>query len=329
LGLLPERYPLIQRLLEMLEEQIAGLYDPHGKQLYIVGDVPARELILAHELTHALQDQHFDLVRLQGDPKGNDDRSFAVTALIEGDATLTMLLHLGKTMSFLKALQLVPDFFQLMAMDDTKIRAAPSYVRESLVRTYTDGMRFVATLKRRGGWDRVNRAYHHPPSSSEQILHPDKYLEGEPPLAVPLGDLCARAGAGWKRIHENTLGEIGVLLLLKGESELSLHAEAAASGWGGDRLQTCRRPDGAELVVWKSLWDSRADADQFFEAMAAHLNERYTALPTRGAQAWKSNRGYALLTRADRAVLLVDGAPRQDLGRILARACGIVSGTLQ
>jgi len=169
-----------------------------------------------------------------------------------------------------------------------------------------------------GGLARVNQAFRHPPVSSEQILHPHKYIAGEQPVKVTIPDLAKLVG-GASVLHENTLGEIGVSVLLS-ESAGSLLAGRAASGWGGDRLRGYRRADGQVLLVWRSAWDSRADAIQFVDGMLLHLRGRYG----RGRKRiWRTRGGVAVLRAKGSEVVLVDNARDPAQARAIARACGL------
>jgi len=312
LGLLPRGYALVDRMMELMGEQVAGFYDPRAGKLFVRADMPAGELILSHEIAHALQDQSFPLKSLEGDCKDHDDRCFAARALVEGDATVTMLDRLRRTLTLWRAFAMLPDLLEALALDDAKIKQAPAYLRESLVQPYLRGMALVQTLLRHGGWARVNRAFRHPPASSEQVLHPDKYLAGEQPLAVAIPDLSAVLGPSTRRLHENTLGEFGISILL---------GSTAAAGWGGDRLRSYRRPDGKVLLVWHTVWDTTGDADEFAEAEADHLGApaRHAA---GGRRVWRSADGLATLTTRGRGVLLVDGAVDSGQAAAIARVCG-------
>lgn len=312
-GLLPPRYPLRKELLELMSEQVAGFYDPRAGALFVRRDMPAGELILSHEIAHALQDQSFPLQPLHGEEKDQEDRSFAVRALVEGDATLTMVEHLRRTMTLWKAFRLLPDLLEAMALDDARLKQAPAYIRESLVQPYLRGMAFVQVLHGRGGWKRVDQAFRAPPVSSEQVLHPEKYLAGELPEPVTLPDLSGLLG---EAVHENTLGEFGVSVLL-GQTVGSSAAARAAAGWAGDRLRSYRRPDGELVLVWVTLWDSIEDARELQRALTDHLNVRYAR---RGA-VWTSGHGVAATRMRGRRVVIVDGAQDERQARALLARC--------
>ena len=315
LGMLPTGYDWIEAIQELLGEQGAGFFDPRSKKLYLREDMPAGEIILAHEVGHAIQDQHFDLHRMQGDPRENEDRSFAIGAVIEGDATLVMVDYMRKTLSVWKALKLVGNLIKIMSMDQQKLEQAPLYIRESLISPYISGLGFVQYLRQRGGKGLVNRAFREPPVSSEQILHPRKYLLGELPVKVTLPDLLPVLGAGWKMLHENTLGEFGVSALLRGSLASRLDAGAASAGWGGDRLRSYRHTDGRMVLVWRMAWDTPKDSREARAALAQYLGARPGFLPAprgRGARprgvwqrSWRGkDRGVWLRARGKEVVMI-------------------------
>jgi len=312
-GLLPPRYPLRKELLELMSEQVAGFYDPRAGALFVRRDMPAGELILSHEIAHALQDQSFPLQPLHGEDKDQEDRSFAVRALVEGDATLAMVDHLRRTMTLWKAFRMLPDLLEAMALDDARLKQAPAYIRESLIQPYLRGMAFVQVLHGRGGWKRVDQAFRAPPVSSEQILHPEKYLAGELPEPVTLPDLSGLLG---EAVHENTLGEFGVSVLL-GQTVGSSAAARAAAGWAGDRLRSYRRSDGELVLVWVTVWDSLEDARELHRALTDHLNVRYA----RQGAVWTSGHGVAATRMRGRRVVIVDGARDERQARAVLARC--------
>ncbi len=312
LGMLPKGYDWIASIQELLGEQGAGFYDPRTKKLYLRGDMPAGEIILAHEVAHAIQDQHYDLVKMQGDYKDNEDRSFAVSAVVEGDATLVMVRYMRETLSVIKAFKLAGNLLQMMSMDQEKIEQAPLYVREALTGTYLKGLTFITYLSSRGGTHLVNRAFRKPPASSEQILHPVKYLVGERPVKVTLPDLRPALGKGWSVLHENTLGEFGVLSLLRGSLVTRMEATRAAAGWGGDRLRSYRHRDGRMVLVWHLAWDSAREAREAHGALTRYFAARLDAPGRRAgkgkaaAHRWSRGKRRVTLLLSGKQVRLLD-----------------------
>jgi hypothetical protein len=269
-GLLPPDANLADLYVNLLGSQVAGLYNPDDKTLYVVsrsGAIgPAEKTTFAHEFTHALQDQNFDLGSLQLDAIGEGDRSFSRLALVEGDATLSMSLW--------QLQHLTPDELNQLisqAGSDPSTRVLldmPPILRESLLFPYVQGLSFVQGLQASGGWPAVNAAFAKPPASTEQVLHPEKYASGEPPIAVTLPkDLAARLGTGWNVALEDQFGEFQMQVWLRGNTAIDAGtANAAAAGWGGDRISLVDGQNGAWGVVLRTAWDTPADAAEFESA---------------------------------------------------------------
>jgi hypothetical protein len=269
LGLLPKDASLADLYVEMLGSQVAGLYSPDDKQLYVVsrsGRIgPTEKVTFSHEYTHALQDQNFDLSSLKLDELGEGDRGLARLALVEGDATLTMTLWQLANLSRLELLQLIGE--SLNPEISASLERMPPVLQESLLFPYTSGLAFVQTLQAQG-WQAVNDAFGHPPASTEQILHPEKYLADEAPVDVSLpADLATRMGQGWKAGLEDTLGEFQIRVWLQhAAAGGDTSAAGAAEGWGGDRVTLLDGPDGAWAIALSTAWDTPEDAREFSAA---------------------------------------------------------------
>ena len=289
LGMLPKTANLKELYVGMLGSQVAGLYSPDDKKLYVVsrsGKIGVLEkATFSHEFTHALQDQNFDLGSLKLDEIGEGDRSFARLSLVEGDATLSMtdweLQNLGPA-----------DFTELVQESQNdpsagQLATLPPILRESLLFPYIQGLTFVQGLQLAGGWQKVDDAFGHPPASTEQILHPEKYKSGEEPVAVSLpSDLASRLGAGWSVPFVDTFGEFQLGVWLKQSPGIDkATADAAAAGWGGDRIASIRGPNGDWAVVLKTAWDTAKDATEFETAakpLVAGLADPAQLLPGAG-----------------------------------------------
>lgn len=272
LGLLPRDYPLKEKYIELLGEQVAAFYDQHQHKLFMFEDASLasaqNRVILSHELTHALQDQNFGLLKLPLEIKTNDDRAAAASALVEGDATLVMSQYMMQNMS-LGALR---DTLSGTLTQSTKqLRDAPRYLREMLIFPYLRGQEFCAALIAQGGWPALDAAYKHPPSSTSQILHPEKFLANprEEPVRIDFGnDLTVN---GEKPLADNVLGEMGIRIMLS-ECVDAKTVEQAASGWRGDRYLVF---DKGDALVWKSVWANEADAGRFWDIVKHAVRQRY------------------------------------------------------
>jgi hypothetical protein len=267
LGMLPPGASLHDLYVELLGSQVAGLYDPSDKHLYVVARTgrigPAEKVTFSHEFTHALQDQNFDLGSLKLDEIGHGDQSLGRLSLVEGDATLVMTIWQQQNLTAAENAEMLaqsasdPSTAQLLGM--------PAILRESLLFPYIQGVGFVQAQFLSGGWAAVNDVFGSPPASTEQILHPDKYASHEQPKATSLpADLAARLGSGWKSALEDTFGEFQLQVWLRQNTSIGAGAQnAAAAGWGGDRIEVLEGPDGAWGVVLRTSWDSPNDAVEF------------------------------------------------------------------
>ena len=294
LGLIPRDLDLKQTYIELYTEQIAAFYDPKTGTMHLIKEPAAakapkpgflerlmgkkggfdkdeNKVTIAHELTHALADQHFGLDAMQAKCKGDDDRQLALSALVEGEATLAMMGAQmedwsGKAITELPAADLDRVFRllgPLMQMGGgPRLKEAPPILSETLIFPYLRGLTFCATLTNSGGWKAVDAAYGEPPLSTEQILHPEKYrARPDAPMTIDLPRLDP--GAGWKEVGRNVVGEMQISIMLR-----KLDGRTAAAGWDGDAFATFTGPDDRLGLVWASTWDSEDDARQFARAYA-------------------------------------------------------------
>jgi hypothetical protein len=268
MGLLDPTASLGDLYIDLLGSQVAGLYNPDDKQLYVVsksgGLGPTEKVTFAHEYTHALQDQNFDLKGLALDQIGEGDRALARLSLVEGDATLLMSYWATTNLTQAETFQMLAE--SLDPETSRVLNEMPAVLRESLLFPYTSGLTFVQGLQIPGGWQAVNDAFAKPPDTTEQILHPEKYADGEAGVVVDLpDDLAKRLGAGWKVNFEDTLGEFSLKVWLAnaGGGKGAAGAQTAAAGWGGDRVALLDGPNGATAVAISTTWDTPIDASEF------------------------------------------------------------------
>jgi hypothetical protein len=316
LGLLPPGTDLGEAAASTYGEGVAGYYDPRSGRMRIVKGAQTAnrvlyEMTVAHELTHALEDQRFDfdLARLAA----GDDAALAYTALIEGTATALMFRYVERRFGPEETLGgLAASAFQPTGN-------LPPFLMAQLVFPYTAGERFVARLLEvgRDDWTVVNAALRvRPPASTEQVMHPQAYLEGDEPERVSLRGPVAALGERWRPLRRTTLGEwvTGRLLARAGGTE----AGDAAAGWGGDRAVLLgRRRERAVVVRW--TWDAPADAGDFLRALRAWGDDGLPDSEPAGPDAWRTASGAAALHRSRGAVTLVL-APSVALARAAARA---------
>jgi hypothetical protein len=225
---------------------------------------PYEEFTLAHELTHALQDQRFDLIRLDEVMNAcRDDRGQAFLSLVEGDAVETQVRWARTNLSGTQLQQLQ----QEASSFPPPPASVPPFVQDLFNFPYTNGQRFVEALLARGGEPAVNEALLSPPTSTEQILHPSSY-PSDAPMDVEVPNLAGRLGAGWSSLDVQDVGEGWLMLLLA--LRLPSDAAAAAAGWDGGQYRAWS--DGSRVaVLMQTTWDSGSEAQQFAEAMGRWL----------------------------------------------------------
>lgn len=309
LGLAPTGFEIRSFLEDLLTEQVQGAYDPIVRTFFIVpqgenwltkalsaGGPSQTDIFTLHELDHALQDQHFDLKgkheALAGGPR-NTDREMGFQALVEGEATLVMMQYqAGDPEAVMPMGWMVGTVADLPGIVPGmgEFSQAPLYFKRSLIMPYYVGMDLVNMVRVSGGWPAVNAMYEDPPQSTEQVLHPEKYLYmRDDPRPVTLR--LPQELEGWKSLGEDTGGEFLVSVFLEEHG-----APEAAEGWGGDRLRLYGK-GGESFVVWLIAWDTPQDAAEFERALRQ----------ARGS--WVSWR------KGDRVALLA-GAPPELLPRI-------------
>jgi hypothetical protein len=273
LGLIPDTLDLRALLVDLYTEQVLGYYDPRSRTLYVVDDATSDALrpVLAHELVHALQDQHTNLDSLIARERGND-RQTAAHAAMEGHAMIVMFASLAETASGRRidpvaipspAGALGPALAEQQEQFPV-FRRAPSIVRETLLFPYIAGSDFVHTL-----WSHRRGAARYPapidsllPQSTQQVMEPLEHFirHRTDPIELRLEE----AGATGAALHENTLGQLETAIFLG--HHLGAGARAAASGWRGDRYLVVREQDALGLL-WVSLWDSAESAGRFADAV--------------------------------------------------------------
>jgi hypothetical protein len=282
-GMIPPGTDYGAMLLDLLTEQIAGYYDPDTKKLTIsrsAGDDPAwAEMVLAHELEHGLQDQTFDLERFEDLPSSEGDAAAARHALVEGDGIALMIeVIVARRRSKVDwaSPELVAAIEKGMSVSDTggdNLDRAPLAIREAMVFPYRAGFGFVAALRRRQPWSAVNAAFARPPKSTEQIIHPERYVADDRP--VPIAAKLPAALPSFAIVHSTVWGELGFDLWLRSHGVDEHGAAQAAAGWGGDRAIVLARPGerrAARAVgIARTEWDSEADAIEAAEAAGKAL----------------------------------------------------------
>lgn len=232
----PANFDFVESVTALYTSQLAGFYDPKEKRMYLLADLDeeGKRATLWHELVHALQDQYYDLRTLSDWAFDATDRLSAVQALAEGDATSAML-DLVLAPRSMRATEL-PDGFlgpDAMLMEGkAELEKVPPLLKRSVLAPYNDGVKFVHFLRRRGGWASVDAAWKKLPVSTEQILHPEKYLAGEAPEEVPVPPPPVPEAA---LVYRDVLGEQTFRLLFQDWMPTRTAVESA-NDWAGDRV---------------------------------------------------------------------------------------------
>ena len=338
-GLLPRDFNLREVLAQVYAEEVAAFYDPKTKTMHLIEepkeaaqkpptflerlfgkksvfDKDENKTVIAHELTHALADQHYDLDAMQEAVKKDDDQSLALDALIEGEATLAMF---GAGMddwdgdeitkmpadSLEFTFNLIAPFLPFMGGGKT-LRGAPAIISESMIFPYFKGMVFCLKRTNEGGWAAIDEMYRSPPLSTEQVLHPEKYrAKPDLPMKIDLGTLAP--DAGWKEVGRNVMGEMQIAVLLKKHG-----GKRAAAGWDGDRYAIFEGPKNKLALVWVSTWDTEDDAREFAHGYIAYQPSKVGNLgkPPKPVpdSVWRNlDAALYVVERRDRDVVVVEG----------------------
>lgn len=335
LGLIPADFQFRPFIIGLLTEQVAGYYDPKQQEFFLADwiDLDGQKPVMAHELTHALQDQHFNLRLFEKWPDGDSDAELAAHALVEGDASLAMALYVSR--SPLRIISLMKSMGSSQSASE-EIDRAPRALRESLMFPYKEGMQWVQQLHKREGWPLVSKAYKELPQSTEQILHAEKYFAREAPIKVTLPDISSLLGRGWKRIDTDVNGEWSYYLILDEYLKSAQESKRAAAGWGGDRYSVYEGATAGSVVITQlSSWDTPNDAMEFFDAYVKRTERRYAgATPISNpytnfstkwneGRAWRTSEGLVVIVRQSDRVSIIEGLPeRADLRKVMNAVWG-------
>lgn len=359
LGLIPEAMDYEHTMFDLLEEQVAGFYDPDARRLYIADWLPpaAQPITMAHEITHALQDQHFDIARYTHHARGRGDAQTAAMTVVEGDATVAMfdyqISQAGQRVYNLPAG--IADTVRTALTrgmgsaggEQPRLAAAPRALRETLLFPYLTGFGLcLQRVQADHNYAAVDALLRQPPESTEQVMHPDKLLAREAPVDIP-AVAPAPLGADWAVAYDDVLGELGLQLYLESVVP-DARAMAGAAGWGGDRavllvprMGITRGADGGTTVshealsraamIWTVTMDPGpaghpdAEAAEFADAaveVLAHALPRGAVVTVAGARAARSSGPgtVSLVARTGRTVVVADRVPADRAGAVVHAA---------
>jgi hypothetical protein len=331
-GLLPADFPLRTFVLDLLTEQAAGYYDPEHETFFIADWLPAelQKPIMAHELVHALQDQHYDLQRHFAPLQEHADLTLARQALLEGDAMAVMFAYILQPLGM--RIEQMPDLERLLPAENTLLgeqfqvfARAPLILKQQLLFPYISGLRFVRTALSRHGWEALRDLYAHPPESTEQVLHPDKYFAETPDRPQPIAlQLPERLQDTWLKRKRDVLGEFLLSVVLR-QFLPEPEAKRSAAGWRGDRYELfVHQTSGRLVLVSLTAWDDATEAEEFFHSYAQLLRLKYAKwefVPQQQPTAllWQHGAFRVMLRRRARMVQIVEQAPAPLLPQLRRR----------
>ncbi len=321
-GLVPREMNVEGFLRALYSEQVAGLYDDETKKLYLSEKFDITKtfsrVFLAHEICHALQDQHFNLTSSPIRLKTNDDRALAAAAVAEGDGMMLMAQYMAEQ----RSLRMLLELPGLMRIDQKMLSSAPSFFSQTLLFPYLYGNEFMRKCMEKWGSQGRNRPFRFFPASTEQILHPEKYIgpNEDRPTEIDLARALSRRLIPRTNRYENVGGEFGIRCLLADRLS-QREAERAAAGWDGDALVFGGRLDGPYVLAWLSVWDSEKDAEEFAEALKRFFQKQRKALKASeetDSALWMSDKqGEIAIVRDGERVACVHADTRERAERVL------------
>jgi hypothetical protein len=279
-GLLPKGFDLDSYMIDLLTEQIAGLYDPKAHEFYVADWIPIddQRMVMAHELTHALEDQHFQIEAWIKAARPNDDSELAREAVLEGSAMVAMVEYLLQGSG--RSLQDLPDIDPSMLIGDMAetplLKKAPPFLKDALIFPYLDGLTFSAAVLKPSGWNALAGVFTKPPVSTQQILHPGLYTSGKVPApAISLPSMEESLGADWVKLEENVMGEFGWKEVLKqflGEPR----AKSLSAAWNGDRYASYEQKQTKRLLlITRERLANQEQAERFFGQYSEALEKKH------------------------------------------------------
>jgi hypothetical protein len=254
--------------------------------------------VYSHEYDHALTDAHFNIAGLGVYPSctRTEQQCEAIRGLVEGDATLLM----GQWLDQYASPQDVKDIYNQNYKPSNRAlpdQFPPPYASREGAFPYVEGLNFVESLYQEGNWSAVNQAYQNLPTTTEQILHPKKFLSGEQGIPVNPVGLDGVLNADWRLLKSDSLGEWTTYLVLSYSADIAAQVDLdtgaqAAAGWGGDNYQVYYDDATQESVlVTHWVWDTQTDADEFKQAMLYYQDKRFrgTKADIGKGDCWEAN----------------------------------------
>ena len=312
MGIIESDVDLYDLYLGLYQEGVLGFFEGEENKLYVVQDQQALraedKVTYAHEFAHALQQQHFNIqsefdVRQQL----SSDRQLAYSALVEGDATLSQAVYMFQYLTEAERQSIQTD----AGVDLQAFLSAPHVVQRTFNFPYIEGTQFQIE-----GWDTINLAFRDPPDSTEQILHPSKFVVREQPVELFMPDAVSALGSGWTLTDSDTLGEFFLMAYLEDGMPAQAAANAAA-GWGGDGYHLISGPGGQQVLVMRTAWDTNADTTEFGEAFRgftqARLGGEWEGVPGRPGSAILHTEEFTVMTYQEVFEVRIVFAPSAEI----------------
>lgn len=287
---LDQDFDLYNALVDLYSEGVLGFYDPETAEFVVVSNDDAldstEQLTHVHEFVHALQDQHYNLDRLD-DGDMDTEAAAAFRALAEGHASFVEVLFL--TSGYFSEAEIGEILATIEEDDSSYLENIPSIIVADLEFPYSAGFEFVMNLYQEGGFEALDEVWQNPPQSTEQILHPEKYQDQDLPQNVSLPNLVDVLGDEWQLVDEDTFGEFYLRQYL-GQQLNEDSVKMAATGWGGDRYVVYENEAAGNLVmVLRVAWDEAVEGAEFneiFPQYPAYLFETDESFSEDGLECW-------------------------------------------
>jgi hypothetical protein len=328
-GLIPRGFPLESFLMDLMTEQIAGLYDPKSKEFFIADWISPEDQkpVMAHELTHALDDQYYNIDAWEKAARPNDDAESAREAVLEGSALAAMFDYVLVPQKL--SVRTFPDISVLINDQtadeegkDPMLQKAPPFIRDDLLFPYVAGANFTQQfLKANSGWGDFHKVFENPPVSTQQILHPELYFAGVKPLPIALPKLAPLLPDGWKELDQNVMGEYGLKEVVKrflGDAE----AEKISPDWAADRYAISESADKKQtLLIFRLRLEKPDETKEFFAQYSALLKKKYpvhTAVEEKTSLLqWQTEFGTVTLECREQECVTVEGSDSAFAGKLI------------
>lgn len=350
-GLIPRDSSLEGTLLALYTESVAGYYDPKTKTVYLLDwlDAESQKPVLAHELTHALQDQNFGIEKYFKTPKPKNkkyditssEEASARVAVMEGQAAAVMIDYLLAPMG--QSVDKAPDIARAMQSgmlteSDAPIFAkAPLYLREDLKFPYTYGLNFTLTLLKEGKEKAFGGAFSNPPENTRQVMEPEAYLKGEPVVPLPIPDLDKVLGKEWQRFDVDSVGEFDISVLAREYGKTVAQAGEIASTWRNSYYYASAKkgvkpakPEDVSLL-YVSRWSSPETAANFAQTYAGALGPRYKKItPVEGEKGhWTTEDGDVFIQQQGDVLLVTESFDKATSEKLRSAALEAVGAPKQ